>query len=283
MTWRPPIYTFAIGKGEATDRSYRNLTRPDGAPHRILMKRTRSGFGCLKIGGRSVVLNPGDVFVISKQAVDVVYCYEGDGTPWVFDWVTVGHPAQGNPLPPEIVRDPVIHLDGGDELWRLFDRLQENQFDFKNPRSSTVGFDVLAYSLLLGLIERKLSPEAVTRPSAVERYKRMLDEYFDRGVSLKDLAEEIGYRQETLTRTFHAYHGVSPQRYVQALRIRKACQLIEEGALSLKQVAASCGFTTHNYFGRAFRRSMGMTPGHYGSSKIPVSLNLLLNGKYRET
>ena len=57
--------------------------------------------------------------------------------------------------------------------------------------------------------------------------------------------------------------GLSPLEYVLRQRIHLACELIEQGDLSISQVAELCGFTDRLYFQRFFKKHTGVTPAQY--------------------
>jgi AraC-like DNA-binding protein len=69
-----------------------------------------------------------------------------------------------------------------------------------------------------------------------------------------------------LFRHFRRATGLSPQQYVQRLRMRQARMLLAEGDLSVKQVAYACGFSDARYFSRRFRAAHGVPPSRYARS-----------------
>ena len=62
---------------------------------------------------------------------------------------------------------------------------------------------------------------------------------------------------------FREATGLSPLEYVLRQRIHLACELIEQGDLSLSPVSELCGFTDRLYFQRVFKKKMSVTPGEY--------------------
>jgi AraC-like DNA-binding protein len=63
--------------------------------------------------------------------------------------------------------------------------------------------------------------------------------------------------------------GVTPLEFIREARIRKACQMLKEGA-SINDVAYSCGFSDPKYFAKCFKADMEMTPTEY---KVENSAN----------
>jgi transcriptional regulator GlxA family with amidase domain len=77
------------------------------------------------------------------------------------------------------------------------------------------------------------------------------------------LAARIGVSARHLSRLFQEDVGVTPASWVEAARISAARELLEDGALAPKQVAAECGFSSVDTLRRAFLRVVGVTPADY--------------------
>jgi len=81
---------------------------------------------------------------------------------------------------------------------------------------------------------------------------------------LEDLAAEAGASARTVSRLFRAETEFSFKEWRQRARIVAAVEALgtpESGRTSVKQVAASLGFSSPAAFAHAFRQVMGMTPG----------------------
>ncbi|MNG27780.1 HTH-type transcriptional activator RhaR [compost metagenome] len=57
--------------------------------------------------------------------------------------------------------------------------------------------------------------------------------------------------------------GITPFEYLNRVRIEEAAELLGSSALTVAQIAAATGFETTSYFGKVFRRYVGMTPLQY--------------------
>lgn len=56
---------------------------------------------------------------------------------------------------------------------------------------------------------------------------------------------------------------MSPNRYLQNLRLRAARQFLRSPYLTIKEVAYMSGFKDPNYFTRFFRQAEAMSPGEW--------------------
>jgi transcriptional regulator GlxA family with amidase domain len=57
--------------------------------------------------------------------------------------------------------------------------------------------------------------------------------------------------------------GLTPARMVEKIRIEGVRRSLEETELSIKQIAAVCGFGQEERLRRAFARQVGTTPAEY--------------------
>jgi transcriptional regulator GlxA family with amidase domain len=85
----------------------------------------------------------------------------------------------------------------------------------------------------------------------------------DRVRSVDDLAREAGMSPRHFTRRFTAQMGRPPGAYLARMRVEQARQRIEQGSLSLKEVARSSGFGNEQALRRAFQRELKVSPSDY--------------------
>lgn len=77
------------------------------------------------------------------------------------------------------------------------------------------------------------------------------------------MVEHSGLNARTFSRRFRAATGFAPIEYVQALRVEKAKQMLESGALSVDEIGASVGYDDPASFRRVFKRYVGQSPAAY--------------------
>lgn len=103
--------------------------------------------------------------------------------------------------------------------------------------------------------------------SEARRLARMamayIHEHYREPVSRKDLAAAAGASQEYLSTCFHRETGITLSEYLERYRIKQARRLLETTDLPVTRVALEVGFFDSSYFGRVFRREVGVTPVAY--------------------
>ncbi len=105
--------------------------------------------------------------------------------------------------------------------------------------------------------------EQISRHAApIERVCRFIDERYSEHITLEQLCKCSGLSKSTLLRSFTKARGVTPYRYLQAVRINKAKELLEQGAKPI-DAALSAGFSDQSHFTNFFGTFIGLPPGAY--------------------
>ena len=123
--------------------------------------------------------------------------------------------------------------------------------------------DVLCESVLLYSIARLKSAKK-ERNDVVSQIVTLTQKNFtgsDLSISL--IAAELGYDPKYLSSVFKKKRGISYTKYLRDLRIRHAIFLMEQGVVSVKNVAILSGFGDALYFSKIFTACIGISPKSY--------------------
>jgi transcriptional regulator GlxA family with amidase domain len=88
-------------------------------------------------------------------------------------------------------------------------------------------------------------------------------EHYDRESPVAAMAARSGLAERTFKRRFAKATGLSPMEYVHTLRLEEAKQMLESGDQPVEAVATEVGYEDASFFGRLFRRKVGLTPAQY--------------------
>jgi AraC-like DNA-binding protein/ligand-binding sensor protein len=100
-------------------------------------------------------------------------------------------------------------------------------------------------------------------PYLVKAAIRYAHEHLRDRFTVKEMAAHIRCHPNFLSKQFKKYMQIELATYAAELRIAQAIRLMANPRLSLGQVADESGFPDRVYFGKAFRRATGLTPGEY--------------------
>ncbi|MEK6795921.1 MAG: AraC family transcriptional regulator [Spirochaetota bacterium] len=129
-----------------------------------------------------------------------------------------------------------------------------------------------AKALEITLLVRRLSGGSDTRaPSvAVEHARDIIDQRFDRKLSITHLADELMATTDVLRLAFKKRYGVTPMRYLVEKRINAAKEMLAGSSKKIGSIAVECGFESEYYFSRLFRQVTGASPRDYRAKAVAV-------------
>lgn len=89
-----------------------------------------------------------------------------------------------------------------------------------------------------------------------------MEEHFSENISLDTLLSMTTFGKSYLLRSFTKQLGVSPYRYLQAIRLDRAKKFLERGIAPI-EAAAMAGFSDQSHFTNFFKEFIGLTPKQY--------------------
>ena len=98
---------------------------------------------------------------------------------------------------------------------------------------------------------------------AVARLQRWLEQHHAEALTLEAMAEQLHCSPRTLLRRFKEATGLTPNEYLQRVRISAAEALLASGRLPVEQVALRVGYENRAAFARLFKTVTGETPAAY--------------------
>ncbi|MEP4546248.1 MAG: helix-turn-helix domain-containing protein [Saccharospirillum sp.] len=101
-------------------------------------------------------------------------------------------------------------------------------------------------------------------------------------VNMELAAQQLNISSRQFKRRFQQATGVSPLKYLQKERLKRACQLLENSRLTSARIAFDVGYQDESNFRRLFKRELGMTMEKYrdqfgfqpGSQPAPASTHV---------
>lgn len=222
----------------------------------ILLVYIACGHGCVEIDGQKLFYKGYSILYLRSHC-DIYPDIPADATAIHIRY------AETLPMPPRAGNLFCLAEDGG--LGRYFTLL------CRNARENRLGtaYDAAAdlFRIWMRFCRQSVQECHTPRMLVQEAAACMREEYaFLEGVD--GLAERLGVSKSHLIRMFSDDMGVSPGKYLQAVRLENAKLLLEARDYSLDLIANLCGFSGANYFCKVFRRAEGITPGEYRASHM---------------
>ena len=90
-----------------------------------------------------------------------------------------------------------------------------------------------------------------------------LSEHYNQDISVSEYAKTRHISTNHFIRSLKQYTGMTPKQYIVSLRMTNAQMLLESSSYTIQEIADFVGYGDALYFGRLFKREMGMTPSQY--------------------
>lgn len=258
------LYITDIGFYPMAKHHFRSRQTPSG---QYILIYCMDGGGWYKLDGRSYKVNSGEFFILPP---DRGHSYGADtGSPWTIYWIHFNGPMAG-----EYARDlHTPHTITTADNSRIHDRLNlfeeifytlKQGYSLENIRYATALFHHFLGSLRF-LRQYRAAKTATTpdEPTACRRAMRYMEENLHRTLTLREIAEFVGYRPSHFSALFKAESGHSPLSFFNLMKVQTACRLLDSTDMHINQIAAKLGVADPYYFSRLFTKIMGLPPTSY--------------------
>ncbi|XOT27667.1 AraC family ligand binding domain-containing protein [Bacillus subtilis subsp. subtilis] len=210
------------------------------------------------------IINPGDLLLFNPR--DTHSCEQIDGRTLDYRCINVM---------PDIMEKAVKEITGAGHLpyfsqhvlfrHELTASLQELHILISEEKQA-LRKEELFLHLLEELIRRYSDVtflSSVPEPSdEVKMVCEFLEEHYAENVTLNDLSELTGWSKYHLLRSFTKQKGITPNSYMETIRINQAKKLLEQGVRPI-DAAFQTGFSDQSHMTKFFKRQVGLTPKQY--------------------
>jgi two-component system response regulator YesN len=104
---------------------------------------------------------------------------------------------------------------------------------------------------------------AINASSIVKKVIRIVEEYYKNGITLKEVANELGLSPDYISVQFISDLGVNFSTYIKNFRLSEAKKLLIGTELKIFEIAHRTGYTDAKYFSRVFTEAEGVHPLDY--------------------
>lgn len=260
----PPEFIHSAGFVEGQKVLAHDSTQRRGEFDLATLWYTVSGRGTLRHQGREFQVETGDV---------VMLCHPPDylsriepSEHWEIFYITLcGRAALKAMREITAAMGPVVSLDGRSRALTLAADIcaAALQKQIESPRHASELAHAVVTSLrneTIGQLERPPAP----RPSSPDFFfevEQFCLKNLSRPIGVEDMARVAKMSRYYFTRKFGKKRGISPGQFLASLRLDEAKRLLSHGGLTVKEVAMQCGYSDANYFGKVFRKNLGISPG----------------------
>lgn len=256
----PFIQLFAVGR-ELRHSSKYHLDNRDRSPA-YLFQYTLGGSGMVEIEGQERLVEAGEAFFLKMPGDSSYYFDEArNQAPWDILFIMFGcHGAEKycrliESRLGQIFALPVYH-EAIQMLFELHAMAKAGQA--QNP--FLISSRAFAFLCLLCTVP----PSGAQRDSSLSaRAKNYIRTNYGQSIGIADAAAFLKVSQSHLSREFYKETGMRPIDYLIRVRLDRAVDLLTSTERKVEEIGRECGFSTANYFGKVFKKHMGMAPAQF--------------------
>lgn len=100
-------------------------------------------------------------------------------------------------------------------------------------------------------------------PKLTRQFKQLITKQFDTGQSVQTYANQLGVSVNHLNKTVKVATGYTPGQLIRQEVILEAKRLFQHTDLTATEIGYRLGFDDPSYFGRFFKREVGVSPGQF--------------------
>lgn len=118
--------------------------------------------------------------------------------------------------------------------------------------------------LLLELADyASFSKQSNVLPDWVPKLREILNDNWNRQLTLRELSDEVGVHPVTISGNFRKYYSSTFGEYMRRIKVDRSLKMIRESNRTLTQIAHACGFADQSHFTRTFKEQTGFLPKQY--------------------
>jgi AraC-like DNA-binding protein len=234
----------------------------------MIFQYTLSGCGYIKLDGVVYPLPKGSGFLVKVPSFHEYYYSSDSEEPWEFIWLNVkgedaavlwdrlidkvGHIFE---LPMD---SPVI-----EGFWEVYDHIRCHQ----SPEQ--IEISTRMYGWIIRFLQTGMTRYASTQTrSVIGQAKFYMRQNLHQALSLDELTAYVGVSKQYLCRIFDKHGEEPPLEYWRKRRVEAAALLLRTTDVSISNIAVQYGFESLDYFGKTFRRYLGVSPTEYRKQEL---------------
>lgn len=131
-------------------------------------------------------------------------------------------------------------------------------------RINLLDVNAVAPTVYASLTRGRVGTVDSPRPDPViARCQQWAADHYAAEAPVTQMARHSGLPERSFKRRFTLATGMAPLEYVHMLRLEEAKQMLEAGDDPVEAIAVEVGYQDASFFGRLFRRKVGLTPAQY--------------------
>lgn len=228
----------------------------------VEMVIVRKGYVNMTVNGTAYVLEPNTVMMVFPGMIHS-YDFVSEGAEGLFVGFT---PESIDEFRSSLINLwPVVPMvkmsECPPEIEEVVSKLEQLSVQ-EGPRPLLLAYIHLLVSCVFTRLELLPSSE-LNKDNFMYKVMYYIQQHSGENLSLDSVAKEMGVGRSHLSHLFSQKLNLNFRRFLNTIRVEKACILLQDSPMSIKEVCYECGFESTRTFHRAFLEEQKMTPGEY--------------------
>lgn len=231
-----------------------------------------------RCANKNIIAHKGDIVFIAPNTIHSVYPYKDfDDThdALVFSGEMFGLSGDDRSIATFI--RPIIngtleitpHITSDKPYYAEIKKCTESVFNCVKTNSAQ--YDLLLKSELLKLLwilnnNGEITKSAFAVSTNVDGLKpaiQYITENYKEDITIDKLSDLSHLSKSYFMNRFKQYFGIGAMEYIIQLRIKSACEALQNSNKTITQISSECGFNNLSNFNRQFKKAVGCTPKEY--------------------
>lgn len=261
------LYITDIGFYPMAAHHYRQRTAIQATEYILIY--CIKGEGWFSIGNQRYTVSGNQFFILPRHVAHAYGCNEDN--PWSIYWIHFsGEIAQS--LCKGLDKPTDTHaINGGysTQQLNLFEEIYQSLDSGFSHNNIMYATSILFHFLGQLKYPLQFAPNSKEnqRQDVIDLAISYMQENLAQRLLLNQIASAVKLSVSYFSRLFYKKTGIPPLQYLNMIRIRKACQYLDETNMKIYQIAPLVGIEDNLYFSRLFSKIMGITPTEYRNNK----------------
>lgn len=257
------IYITDIGYYPKAFHHYRSRKEPID---QYVFIYCTDGKGWFEINGKHYNVKCNQYFILPEG---IPHTYAADEKePWTIYWIHfcgsfARYFAYDCVTPQDVTPNMASRINSRINLFEDIFNTLKTSFAIENIRYAMATFYHYLASLRFIQQYRDADKSSQHNNEIINVVIHFFEENIEKHITLKEITEFSGLSSSRLSGLFKEKTGHSPLSYFNFMKMRKACDLLDNTDLKLNQISMKLGIDDPYYFSRLFSNIMGLSPKVY--------------------
>lgn len=249
--------------GYYPNAGYHHRVREAGANENIFIY-CEKGKGWIEYNNERFLVKENSFFIIPTNEK---HAYGANAKePWSIYWLHFkgDHVGMFDSIMKKLIHIEQTERSRHQDRMQLFDEMYQNlSMGYHSENLEYTSFCLMHFLASLKYISQYREIKKTKESDIIQKSILFMKDNLEHKISLKEIADSVGYSCSHLNTLFSQRTSYSPIEYYNQLKIQRACSYLQFSEQKIKEISFRLNFYDPFHFSKAFHKEMGITPKEY--------------------